>query len=59
MPNFSRKEEKTPMTKFDNFSLKSEKGIGTVVELVKKVGSETLCAEGIDAANQEKERLNA
>ena len=43
----------------DDFSLKSEKGIGTVVELIKKVGSESLCSEGLEAANREKERLNA
>ena len=43
----------------DDFSLKSEKGVGTVVELSKKVGSESLCADGLEAANQEMERLNA
>ena len=43
----------------DDFSIKSEKGVGTVVELIKKVGSEALCSDGLDAANQEKERLNA
>ena len=43
----------------DDFSLKSEKGIGTVVELIKKLGSESLCSEGLEAANREKERLNA
>ena len=43
----------------DDFSVKSEKGVGTVVELSKKVGAESLCADGLEAANQEKERLNA
>jgi stage II sporulation protein AB (anti-sigma F factor) len=43
----------------DEFSVKSEKGKGTVVELIKRVGAESLCSEGIDAANREKERLNA
>ena len=43
----------------DGFSIKSEKGKGTVVALTKKVGAESLCAEGIDVANREKERLNA
>ena len=43
----------------DDFSVKSEKGVGTVVELSKRVGSESLCADGLEAANQEKERLNA
>ena len=43
----------------DDFSVKSEKGVGTVVEPSKKVGSESLCADGLEAGNQEKERLNA
>ena len=43
----------------DEFSVKSEEGKGTVVELIKRVGAESLCSEGIDAANREKERLNA
>jgi stage II sporulation protein AB (anti-sigma F factor) len=40
----------------DDFSLNSERGKGTVVELIKRVGSQSLC-EG--AVNREKERLNA
>ena len=43
----------------DDFSVSSEKGGGTTVTLVKKVGAESLCAEGLQAANREKERLNA
>ena len=43
----------------DEFSVVSEKGKGTSVTLVKKVGSESLCAEGLTAARREKERLNA
>lgn len=43
----------------DDFSVVSEKGKGTSVTLVKKVGAEALCAEGFTAANREKERLNA
>ena len=43
----------------DDFSVLSERGKGTVVTLVKRVGSESLCAEGLKAANREKERLNA
>ena len=43
----------------DDFSVISERGKGTVVTLVKRVGSESLCAEGLKAANREKERLNA
>jgi stage II sporulation protein AB (anti-sigma F factor) len=43
----------------DDFSLISEKGKGTTVTLVKRVGAESLCAEGLQAANREKERLNA
>ena len=43
----------------DEFSISSEKGRGTVVRLMKRVGGEALCAEGIAAANREKEGLNA
>ncbi len=43
----------------DDFSVTSERGKGTTVTLVKKVGSESLCAEGLKAADREKERLNA
>ena len=43
----------------DEFSISSEKGCGTVVRLMKRVGGEALCAEGIAAANREKEGLNA
>ena len=43
----------------DDFSVKSERGKGTTVELIKKVGSESLCSEGMQAADREKERLNA
>lgn len=43
----------------DEFSVTSERGKGTVVTLVKRVGAESLCAEGLKAANREKERLNA
>ena len=43
----------------DEFSVKSEKGKGTVVELIKRIGMESLCAEGLKAANREKERVNA
>ena len=43
----------------DDFSVKSEKGKGTTVELIKKIGAESLCAEGIASADREKDRLNA
>ena len=43
----------------DEFVIRSEKGKGTVVELTKRMGAVNLCAEGIDLANREKERLNA
>ena len=43
----------------DGFSVKSERGKGTTVELIKRVGAEALCAEGLKAADREKERLNA
>ena len=43
----------------DEFVVRSEKGKGTVVELTKRVGAVNLCAEGVDQANREKERLNA
>nr|MBR6777966.1 anti-sigma F factor [Clostridia bacterium] len=43
----------------DGFSVTSEKGKGTTVELTKRVGAEALCAEGMKAANREKERLDA
>ena len=43
----------------DQFSVRSEKGKGTVVELTKQVGKETFCGEDIDVSNREKERLNA
>lgn len=43
----------------DDFSVKSEKGKGTTVELIKRIGAEALCADGMTAADREKERLNA
>ncbi len=44
----------------DGFTLTSEKGRGTTVCLRKRVGGESLCAEGIELAkNREKEGLNA
>ncbi len=44
----------------DEFSIKSEKGQGTVVTLVKRVSGEQVCVEGLRAAkNREKEGLNA
>jgi stage II sporulation protein AB (anti-sigma F factor) len=43
----------------DGFSVVSERGKGTTVTLIKKVGSESLCAEGLKAADREKERMNA
>lgn len=43
----------------DGFSVVSEKGKGTTVTLIKKVGAESLCVEGLKVANREKERMNA
>jgi stage II sporulation protein AB (anti-sigma F factor) len=43
----------------DDFSIKSEKGKGTLIELTKLVGAEALCAKNVDSGNREKERLNA
>lgn len=43
----------------DDFSVISEKGKGTVVTLVKRMGASSLCAEEVQVGNREKERLNA
>ena len=43
----------------DDFSISSERGKGTVVTLLKRVGAESLCAEGLKVADREKERMNA
>ena len=43
----------------DDFSVTSEKGKGTVVTLVKRMGAESLCREEVQIVNREKERLNA
>lgn len=43
----------------DGFSVKSEKGKGTTVELIKKIGAGAICTDALEGDNREKERLNA
>ena len=43
----------------DYFSLQSEKGKGTTVEMVKRIKTEGLFTENASAINREKDRLNA
>lgn len=43
----------------DNFSLRSEKGKGTIVEMVKRIKADSFYTDNATTANREKDRLNA
>ena len=43
----------------DNFSLRSEKGKGTIVEMVKRIKADSFYTDNASTANREKDRLNA